>query len=198
LRYTLLLINDGRYEYGWKCLMSALAFLPKPERIVAIDDDTHELGFAGAIQSGWDQILATDTELIFHLEADFVFERAVDLEAMASLALDPHVSQVALKRQPWNPQEHEAGGIVELDPAAFEEGQHGGHAYTAHRKFFTTNPSLYRRDIAERGWPQEDRSEGKFSIDLFEDPHVVSTFWGRKFDPPMVTHIGDTRAGKGY
>jgi len=198
LKYTLLLINDGRYEYGWKCLVSALGFLPRPEQIVVVDDVSHELGFAGAIQHGWDQILETDTELLFHLEADFVFERYVDLEAMASLVRDPHVAQVALKRQPWNPLEHEAGGIVELDPDAFEEGRHNGHAYTAHRKFFTTNPCLYRRDIAERGWPQEERSEGKFSIELFKDPHVVSAFWGRKFDEPAVSHVGDVRAGKGY
>jgi len=169
---------------------------------VIVDDQSHTLGFAGAIQQGWNEILATDAELIFHLEDDFVFNGIVPLGDMAELVSDEHIAQVALKRQPWNEQEKRAGGIVELDPDSFQEGrrywQSCPRKYTAHRKFFTTNPSLYRRDIAERGWPQEDRSEGKFSIELFKDPHVVSTFWGGKFDAPLVTHIGDDRQGRGY
>jgi len=198
LKYTLLLITDGRDDYLTRTMCSAMVALPSPHEVVLVDDREHRLGFAGAVQAGWDRILETDAELIFHLEADFVFNERIDLESMAALASDPHISQVALKRQPWNEAEKAAGGIVELDPDSFEEGQHGGHAYTAHRKFFTTNPSIYRRDIAERGWPQEDRSEGKFSIELFKDPHVVSTFWGGKFDAPKVHHIGDERAGHGY
>lgn len=198
MRYTLLFITDGRDQYAQQTLVSALVNLPSPEKVVVVDDRAHILGFAGAIQHGWDQILETDAEFIFHLEADFTFNQPVELEAMASLAADPHIAQVCLKRQAWNPQEVQAGGIVELNPDDFEEGQHEGHTYTAHRRFFSTNPSVYRRDIAERGWPQEANSEGKFGIGVFEDPHVVSTFWGGKFDAPLVHHIGDTRAGKGY
>jgi len=199
VRYTLLLISDGRDGYLTETLKSALVNLPAPERVVAVDDRAHLLGFAGAIQHGWDQILDTDAELIFHLEGDFTFNGSVPLEAMAELAYDPHIAQVALKRQPWNQQEIEAGGIVELNPDDFEEGTCGdGNRYTAHRRFWTTNPSIYRRDIAERGWPQEADSEGKFAISLFQDPHVVSTFWGGKFDPPLVHHIGDSRDGHGY
>lgn len=183
-------------------MASALVNLPSPERVVIVDDRTHELGFAGAIQYGWDQILHSDAEWIFHLEADFTFNRPVPLEAMSMIARDEHVAQVALKRQPWNQQEKAAGGIVELDPESFEEcrrhWEYGPAKYTAHRKFFTTNPSLYRRDIAERSWPQEANSEGLFGIELFKDPAVVSTFWGGKFDAPMVEHIGESRAGRGY
>ena len=198
MRYTLLLITDGRDDYLTRTLCSAMVALPRPEAVVLVDDRAHLLGFAGAIQSGWDRILQTDAEWIFHLEADFTFNEHVELAAMAELAADEHVAQVALKRQPWSPHEIDAGGIIETDPDSYEEGQVNGHTYTAHRKFFTTNPCLYRRDIAERGWPQEAESEGKFGIRLFEDPAVVSTFWGGKADPPKVHHIGDTRAGKGY
>lgn len=200
MRYTLLVIADGRDDYLTRTLCSALVSLPSPEEVVVVDDREHILGFAGAIQQGWDRILDTDAEFIFHLEGDFTFNEPVQLQGMAALARDEHVAQVALKRQPWNPQEVAAGGIIETDPDSYHEGVccGGGYFYTAHRKFFTTNPSIYRRDIAERGWPQEANSEGKFGIELFKDPHVVSTFWGGKFDPPKVHHIGDTRAGKGY
>jgi hypothetical protein len=205
VRYTLLLITDGRDDYLTRTLCSAMVNLPRPEEVVLVDDRAHLLGFAGAIQSGWDRILETDAKWIFHLEADFTFNEPVNLEGMAELAANEHVAQVALKRQPWSPHEIDAGGIIETDPDAYEEGRFNsdkrfGHryTYTAHRKFFTTNPCLYRRDIAERGWPQEAESEGKFGIRLFQDPAIVSTFWGGKADPPKVHHIGDTRAGRGY
>lgn len=199
MRYTLLVITDGRDDYLTRTLCSALVNLPSPEEVVLVDDRAHILGFAGAIQQGWDRILETDADLIFHLEADFTFNERIDLEAMAELASNSDVAQVALKRQPWSPQEIEVGGIVELNPAAFEERDADGIVHTVTRSCFTTNPCLYRRDIVERGWPQESESEGKFGIKLFnEDPAIVSCFMGGKFDPPKVHHIGDTRAGKGY
>lgn len=204
MNYTLLLITDGREDYLSRTLISAMSNLPRPERVVTVDDREHILGFAGAIQEGWDRILETDAEFIFHLEGDFTFNREVPLDDMMLLAADEHIAQVALKRQPWNPLEEQAGGIIEQDPDSYEEGVcwsrlcSEDRTYTAHRKFFTTNPSIYRRDIAERGWPQEAGSEGKFSIKLFEDPAVVSTFWGGKFDPPAVHHIGNERRGRGY
>jgi len=198
LKYTLLVITDGRDDYLIQTLCSAMVNLPQPANLVLVDDREHILGFAGAVQRGWNQILETDAEWIFHLEGDFTFNEPVDLEAMADLAKNQHIAQVALKRQAWNPQEIAAGGIVETDPDSYSQCNRNGHRYTAHRKFFTTNPSIYRRDIAERGWPQESESEGKFSIDLFENQAIVSTFWGSKFDPPKVHHIGEARAGKGY
>ncbi len=199
MRYTLLLITDGRDDYLTRTLTSALVNLPAPERVVLVDDRAHILGFAGEIQHGWAQILATDAEFIFHLEADFTFNQPVPLDDMAHLLEDPRIVQVALKRQAWSPEEVAAGGLVEAVPAAFEERDEHGVVHTVTRRCFTTNPCLYRREIAERGWPQEPESEGKFGIKLFnEDFEAVSCFLGGKFDPPMVHHIGDERAGLGY
>ena len=199
VNYALLVISDGRDNYLTRTLCSALESLPKPKKVILVDDRAHIMGFAGAIQTGWNRVLSeTYCEFIFHLEGDFTFNQPIPLERMAALAADPHIAQVALKRQPWNVEEVRAGGIVETDPDSYEEGKHNADTYTAHRKFFTTNPSIYRRDIAERGWPQSPESEGHFGISLFEDPAIVSTFWGGKFDPPLVHHIGDSREGHGY
>ena len=198
LRVALVIVTDGREDYLARSTASAKKNLPEVDHTIVVDDTAHKLGFAGAVNAGWVRALETDADFIFWLEEDFIFNEPVNLEAMAELAADPHIAQVCLKRQAWNAEEIAAGGIVELNPDDFKEGTHNGHTYTAHRRFFSTNPSIYRRDIAERGWPQEDRSEGKFSIELFKDPHVVSTFWGGKFDAPKVHHIGDERAGHGY
>lgn len=173
------------------------------ETDVVVRDPEHELGFAGAIQKGWDQVLKTGCEFVFHVESDFTFNRPVQFGPMSALARDPDVAQVALKRQPWNPTEEAAGGIIECDPDSYEEQwlvtDTGMYAYTRHRKFFSTNPSLYRTELCERGWPQERESEGKFGIRLFADhPEMHSTFWGSKLSPPAVEHIGLVRAGHGY
>lgn len=199
MRYTLLLISDGRDDYLARTVVSALENLPSPESVIHIDDREHRLGFGGAIQAGWDRILETDAELVVHLEGDFLFNERIDLESMAALVSDPHISQVALKRQAWNEAEKAAGGIVELDPDSFAERKVGGIVHTVSRRCFTTNPCLYTRKIMERGWPQEPESEGKFGLRLFnEDPETVSCFLGGKFDSPKVHHIGVERSGHGY
>lgn len=198
MKIALLVITDGRSDYLARTLTSAQELLPDvfDDRIV-IDDTAHELGFAGAIQAGWDQI--GDADYIFHLEGDFVFNQPVPVEQMVRLLEKrPQLAQVVLKRQPWNHDERRAGGIVEQHPADFWECFDGDITWTEHRRFFSTNPCVYPAAIARLGWPQESESEGKFTHRLLRDPLIRFAFYGGKFDPPMVEHIGAERAGHGY
>ena len=82
---------------------------------------------------------------------------------------------------------------ADFDPGDFtDEGP-----VSRHRRFFTTNPSVYRASLCERGWPQEPHSEGVFTHRLLADGFDFA-FWGGRFDPPAVTHIGAERTGRGY
>lgn len=168
-------------------------------------------GFAGAIGRAW-QAAATprfnDCDWVFHLEGDFTFNRQVNLQQL-QLVLEtrPHLVHMALRRQPWNPAEVEAGGVVELNPTAYEQHTNAfGWSWLEHRLFFTTNPSLYRRDLVRSHWPTSPQSEGLFTIQLLEfgppwgGPAGPLRFgyWGHRDDPPWVEHIGAVRAGKGY
>lgn len=194
-----LMIGDGRDEYHERSLASAKRHIPRPDFTVVVDDSAHELGFAGAIAEGWRRVREIGPDWVFHLELDFTFDAPVPLDRMiAVLKRNPYLVQMALKRQPVNPDEQAAGGIVELDPDSFEQRTSGGDIWTEHRKFFTTNPSVYPAALCAQPWPQESRSEGLFSLKLFEDPKARSAFWGAKFDAPLTHHIGDERAGKGY
>lgn len=219
---TLLAITDGRHDYLGRTLDSFEEMVPQgfigrrvlvndcldPVQWARLDDalpgweilhpDTKR-GFAGAIQAGWDHIGPGPGE-VFHLEDDFVFEHPVPLADMiALLGQQSHLQQVALQRQPWNPRERAAGGLMRADRQDFTEHECDGIRWTTHRRFFTTNPSLYRRDLIGRGWPQEDESEGKFSLRLFADaPDAECAFLGHIDDVPAVWHIGDERAGFGY
>lgn len=192
----LLIITDGREDYLERTLASAQQNLPAFDQRIFVDDTSHELGFAGAIQKGWDQV---ETDFVFHLEADFTFNQPVPVYRMVRL-LDrqPHLAQVALKRQAWNEEEKAAGGIVELHPDDFTERVEDNLAWTEHRRFFTTNPSVYPARLCRIGWPQEPQSEGVFTHLLLRDPMLKFAFWGGKHDPPLVEHIGAVRAGTGY
>lgn len=192
----LLLISDGRDEYLERTIASAQEMLPTFDQLVTIDDSAHELGFAGAIQAGWREVA---TDYVLHLEQDFTFNAPVPVGRMVRLLeRHPHLAQVALKRQPWNAAERAAGGIVELHPDDFVERYDDGAVWTEHRRFFTTNPSVYPSRLCELGWPQIHESEGIFTHRLLENPDLRFAFWGGKFDAPLVTHIGETRAGVGY
>lgn len=201
MKWACLLISDGRDEYRERTLTSARASLPEPDEFIEIQDPSHELGFGGAIQAGWRRVLAeTDVDFVFHLEADFTFNRPAPVHEMAAvLRARPHLVQLALRRQPWNEAEKAAGGIVEMHPEDYEECELNGWSWLEHSRNFTTNPSLYPRRVCEYGWPDGEQSEGRFGIHLLErHPELRFAYWGSRDSGEAVAHIGDVRAGKGY
>lgn len=156
-------------------------------------------GFTEAIRSLWYYQLnrnGTGAPYIFHLEEDFTFNMDVDLNDMIKvLEFDSKLAQVALLRGPWAPDEHKAGGIIQQHPSSYQFLDANGIPYIRHRRYFTTNPSLYRRDIMERGWPNVRNSELGFTKKL----RARGMMFGFLGDgTPMVTHIGDERVGLGY
>ncbi len=195
----LLRIGDGRDIYHERSWTSALEMLPVFDQVVTVDDRAHELGFAGAITHGWQQVLVTGCDYVFHLELDFTFREAIPVAAMiALLGKQPHLAQVALKRQAVNAAERTAGGIVEQHPDDYVQRVEHGVIWTEHRRFFTTNPCVYSVALCRHGWPRTDQSEGVFTHRLLADPDARFAFWGAKIDAPLVEHIGHARAGTGY
>lgn len=197
----LLMIGDGRDEYHERAHASLLemAVVDAFDATVVIDDREHKLGFAGAIQRGWERAISTGADHIFHLEMDFTFSERIDIAGMIELLRDqPHLVQVALKRQPVNEAEVAAGGLVEQAPDDYRQRVQGGRIWTEHRRYFTTNPSVYSTSLCRHGWPQVPHSEGVFSHRLLQDPEARFAMWGAKFDAPLVHHIGEARRGRGY
>lgn len=165
-------------------------------------------GFGGAYANAWRWLSSHTAEpFVFSTEDDFTFNRPVDLDRLAGV-LDQHpwLAQLALRRQPWNDAERAAGGIVEQHPRDYVECFDGdGNRWLEHRRFFTTNPCLYRRALLDVGWPEGAQSEGRFGIRLFAEGFdgvpgcdVQAGYWGARASQPWVHHIGDERAGTGY
>jgi len=214
-----MVITDGR-ECLFRTLKSARDYLPAFDRYVLINDcpdpgfgesvqmawgefeivppRRERRGFGGAIQAGWDVISEMDVDYVFHLEDDFVFNRDVDLDAMARLLTrSPSVAQVVLRRQAWGPREVEAGGVVEVWPDEYVDQDRWGLQWLQHDLYFSTNPSLYRRELLGLGWPTGSNSEARFTEELVAAGRHFA-FWGRRTDEPWVTHIGEERTGVGY
>lgn len=163
-------------------------------------------GFGGAIRAAWryidEQVGNDDGDYIFHLEDDFLFSRPVDVYDLATvLEHRPMLTQLALRRQPWNEEERAAGGIVELHPDDYEEHRLviGGRerVWLEHSRHFTTNPSLYRRSLTWRDWPEGADSEGRFGIALKTEGRTFG-YWGSRTSGEWVEHIGHERVGVGY
>lgn len=219
---ALLVMTDGRDDLLAETLASFAANVTGPISERWIHDDTGDRrhsdrlaglypdftvvtsagrsGFGGAIANAWGHLYRhSSSRFVFHLEDDFTWNRPADLDDLADLLdLYPHLAQVAYRRQAWNAEEIAAGGIVEQHPEDFTDCAAGDLRWLEHRRFFTTNPSLYRVDLLERGWPTGAHSEGRFSLDLFADPARRSAYFGPRDSPPWVHHIGATRAGTGY
>lgn len=167
-------------------------------RIIGPEVGAGRSGFGGAIRRAWSTLRQhSAARFVYHLEDDFTLTRPLDLLDMAmTLEENPHLVQLALRRQPWSAAEVAAGGIVEQHPTDYVDCV----GWLEHRRFFTTNPSLYRRSLlVEHEWPDGAESEGRFGIALLErHPDWRFAYWGRRGDPPWCHHIGAQRVGTGY
>jgi hypothetical protein len=158
-------------------------------------------GFAGAIRTAWAALRSESiADYVFHLEQDFTFNRPIDLADLQNILVKrPSLAQIALLRQAWNPDEIEAGGLLQLRPDEYVSHlDRDDRHWLEHDLFFTTNPSLYRKALIEMfDWPEGAESEGRFGMALRQAGFHFA-YWGSRDDGPAVHHIGTHRAGVGY
>lgn len=229
---ALLIITDGRDDYLSQCVAS-LGNLGGPISEWWMYDDTGDpayrgelarrypkfrhidagprQGCAGAIRAAWARLAAdSGARFVFHLEQDFVLSRRVDLADLAAL-LDTHpeLAQVALRRQPCNPLEEAAGGVVEQHPDWYTDRKdEAGHRWLEHSAYWTCNPCLYRTDLLLRySWPEH--RPGRYSEDTFTETlrrdgtpqlsgdRVRFAYWGARDSGIWVRHIGHQRHQQG-
>lgn len=158
-------------------------------------------GLSGSVRTLWEAAQILDVDYIFHVEEDFTFNADIDIEKLISiLTMAPHLWQVALKRQPVNPEEAEVGGFMQQDPGAYTQ-YYSNHdpslVWVEHRKFFTLNPCLYPLSITRPLWPKGG-GEREFSQHVFQNPENACAFFGAVDDPPLVDHIGNYRGGNWF
>lgn len=217
---ALLVIGDGRVEYLTETLASARANLPAFDHYFMVDDSadtaharhldarypeftithhTTKQGLAGAVQTGWQMVLDSDADYVFHLEEDWTFTRPVDIPAMQRILGLEYLAEITLKRgiEPGNAHEVIAGGFMEADPTPYTE-LHDSELgiWIEHQHLFSLNPSLIPRRTLELGWPSGPLGTGNESgfTDRCLDAGKSFAYIGAITDPPAVTHIGARRS----
>ena len=159
-------------------------------------------GYWQAMRMVWSIARASRTNSVFFLEDDFVFHVDVDLTCLARvLDEQPHLTQIALRRQAWFANELEHGGMIEALEAqgqTFTEHTDGKHWWIEHRACFTGNPTLIPARTFTQDWPSGAWSESRFGHALFTDPSAHGAYWGRRDAKPLVEHIGHQRVGRDY
>jgi hypothetical protein len=164
-------------------------------RFTVIDDRDHKLGLAGAVNAAWDWGRDLDVDYLFHVEEDFEFVTPIDVPKMQTvLDRNPRLAQLVLKRQPWSPPEHAAGGIIEQNPDAYTDRTSQGIEWVEHTQIFSLNPCLIPRSTLERGWP--GGNEAQFTTEAVADG-LTFGFYGARTDTPRVIHVGIER-GAGW
>lgn len=181
------------------------------KRLRGMGDDvvlggTHEQkGFCGSCGEVWDEATAPDVDFVFWLEHDFLFTRQVDLVPIGNVLEGcPELAQMAFMRGPANADEHAAGGLYNRYRDRYSlrhgwpyvPGAESGYPFLRHRVYFTTNPSLMRREFMETNpWPDDPREcEGRFGLRLIANGYKFGV-WGE--GEQWVNHIG-VRTGHGY
>lgn len=160
-------------------------------------------GYWRAMRAVWSLARGSGADAVMFWEDDFVLHDPLDADELANVLKDrPYLTQLALLRQPWWPNEIEHGGLIEAleqQGQTFTERTDGEHAWIEHRACFTGNPSLIPSRTFTQDWPEGDWSEARFGRALFAaDPDARGAYWGKRSDPPRVEHIGHQRVGTGY
>lgn len=167
-------------------------------------------GLSGSVRTLWSLALLSDTDNLFHIEEDFTFNEGFEwediLSSMVQAVREENVAQIALKRQPCNPQEAEAGGFMQLAPDTYStrkfyiEAKTGTKDFNClmHRNFFTLNPCVYPRWLMQLGW-EKGWGEKEFGELLFSNPKIECGYVGMSIDEPsMITHIGNYRGSNWF
>ena len=202
-KLALMVITDGRWDYLQRTLESAAECLDYPwHQRILVDDSGEKAGFcptkfdfvkntprkglAGAIQSGWDA-LDDDIDYVFHLEDDFIFPDHVDIDLMLELLeYESDLAQIALLRQPWSPEEQQAGGIYGIGPDRFKQK----YGFVEQRHLFTFNPCLYPVTVAR---DYKAGLEAELTAELLKDGWSFG-YLGELGDEPRTIHIGLRRS----
>lgn len=157
-------------------------------------------GLSGSIRSLWDIARSIDVDFVFHVEGDFLFNIDIDINNLSRIfEVESNLAQVALKRQPVNHEEASVGGLMEMNPSTYVDKyiESLDFNWVEHRNYFTLNPSLYPRWVIDLGW-EVGWGEKEFSDRLFSNQLNRCGFFGKKEDPPIVTHIGTSRGSNWF
>lgn len=210
---TVLIFHDGRIEYLIETLKSFkdnIKFPSEPHKILICDTpgatesdlsqikkkykinqiviNEERLGIFGSVQKAW-SLIPKNTEYVFHLENDFVFNEEIEIERLTkALSVNKHIFQIALLRQPWYKDEIRKGGIYK-NVGGFRNANIAGLDIVLHRHFFTHNPCIYPVRFAQQ---IPNYNEYTYVRHLRrQDPNGFCAFLGTLTDNPKVTHIGE-------
>lgn len=219
---AVVVMTDGRRQYMVPAMDSLRAQVDGPIGRRVIHDDSGDLdyrnwlavsypdweiigptggrsGFCGAYRSAWTWLDALDdTEWVFQTEDDFTFDTRIDLQVLIDvMTANRHLLQMQLRRQPWwtEPQ----GGFIGQWPDLYTDAGADSHAWLEHRRNWSTNPGLFRRDLCQWTWPPPPGCEKTLGDQLLHAyPQGHFAVWGGRDDPPVVRHIGHERIGHSY
>jgi hypothetical protein len=153
-----------------------------------------EKGIKQAYDYFYDIVKTIDCDYILHTEDDYVLLNKIKLEEMINiLDLNPNILQVHFIRQPWAPEEKEAGGVLQnCQNMGFEmiEKNNGKNWWVEHRTYFTFGPSIYKKEISLLYKNNYINPEIGFTHDLFSDQHKKTATLGKIDDENIVDHIG--------
>ncbi len=152
------------------------------------------VGYSESIRRLWILLHHLPERFVFHCEDDFLFNVPVDLGDVCAF-LDKHkeVAEVTFLRNRCYPAEMDPATVLGHNPKRLKDRKQGPWRWSEHTMYFSANPSVYRKDLVQLGWPLDKGSEMVVTHRILAQGQHFA-YWGHKKDEPTLTHIGEYRA----
>ena len=158
------------------------------------------MGYSKSWKEGWDNV-PNDSDYIFHQEDDFIFNKKININELLDIfkVMDNKLYQIVLKRQVWF-EKNDLIYKIENDIIESKEIEinvnNKNHTLTINNFLFNSNPCIYPYFITKIKFDNTIHEHTIIENIKKLYPNMNGCIYGKKKDPPIITHIGDYTQGK--
>ena len=158
-------------------------------------------GYSKTWTEAWN-LIPTDTDYIFHQEDDFTYHTKIHIPNLIKIFEKRNsLYQIVLKRQVWY-EPPDSDLIYRMENNIWKTTEEKinidgvDHYITTQKNIFNANPCIYPYFITQLDYKNNIQEHMIVKNILSRCPDMYGCFYGKKLDPPLVTHIGHFTQGK--
>lgn len=154
------------------------------------------LGYSETWRRAWAEYIPKDTDFIFHMEEDFVFNERINIKNMCKIFDNDSrlLYQISLKREVFFNNGNDFIQNIQSGRTGIEETI-CDVSLVLHNELFNANPCIYPYWITQEKYDYNPQ-EGTIVYKLNQKHNGSCALYGSRHCTPQLTHIGEYNQGR--